>query len=298
MQLSHVLTTLCLLCASEAQSTETEVTLWQFGVPRLLGAQVTLPLQPMGTAGDGSATTYLYQALNAAEVITTDESGFVTKTIKSATPRTIVASASGWVELFAMNSISCALVDSTFGQCLNMDTTSTILANSGAPTPVVIAIAASSTQISTSPTLTTPATSNSAPPPVPSPSETNKYGPATKKPLVGAIIGGIVSALLLIIGMLVALFWRRRRRLNRMAKDLSPQPYTAPMAANGLIYIRGTPNSQDRQQSKRAPGGATLSVPAVSSLPSDIPTSELAWALYHRMKNQDFAGAPPPPGYV
>ncbi|KAJ7938713.1 hypothetical protein B0H13DRAFT_2301347 [Mycena leptocephala] len=75
----------------EAQSTETEVTLWQFGVLRLLGAQVTLPLQPMGTAGDGSATTYLYQVLNPAEVITTDESGFVTKTIKSATPRTIVA---------------------------------------------------------------------------------------------------------------------------------------------------------------------------------------------------------------
>ena len=50
------------------------ITLWQFGdTGRLLSAAFTLPLQPIGTASNGAATTYLYQALNEATITTTAE---------------------------------------------------------------------------------------------------------------------------------------------------------------------------------------------------------------------------------
>ncbi|KAF7354278.1 hypothetical protein MVEN_01115900 [Mycena venus] len=158
---------------------------------------MTLAMQPMGTASDGSATTYLYQVLNPAEVITTDENGFVTKTTPSATPRTIVASASGWHEAFGTTgAISCGLVGSTFGQCMNEAISTTTLANSGAPTPVVVPISAILTQISILSVPTSPAASQSRT--SPSPSATNSLGSPTKMPAIGAIVGGVVGALLLI----------------------------------------------------------------------------------------------------
>lgn len=133
---------------------------------------------------------------------------------------------------------------------------------------------------------------------VPNPSETQTSEPNVEKPPIGAIAGGIIGILLLIIGMLAALFWRRRRRLNRMGTELSPHPYSATMTANGSVSFGGTRKAQNQQGSKGIASGATSTSAAASSLPPDIPTSELAWALYHRMQNQDFAGAPPPPGYV
>ncbi|KAJ7793897.1 hypothetical protein B0H13DRAFT_1935344 [Mycena leptocephala] len=78
--------------------TATTVTLWQFGRFRLLPGDSTLPLQPLGTASDGSATTYLYQVTNP-KLITTDQSGFTTTT--------------------------------TPPMCLNINHTSTVTANSG-----------------------------------------------------------------------------------------------------------------------------------------------------------------------
>ncbi len=64
-----------------AQATVTAVTLWQFGRPRLLTGDATLPLQPLGTADDGSATTYLYQILNPTVITTTNQVGFTTETV-------------------------------------------------------------------------------------------------------------------------------------------------------------------------------------------------------------------------
>jgi hypothetical protein len=66
------------LAVCSAQSQVTAITLWQFGKGRLLAADFTLPLEPLGTAADGSETTYLYQALNEATVTTTNEAGLLT----------------------------------------------------------------------------------------------------------------------------------------------------------------------------------------------------------------------------
>ena len=63
---------------TEAVDPVTAVTLWQFGIVRLLGGQLgTLPLIPLGTAPGGVATTYLYQAVNPVVVTTTNEDGFL-----------------------------------------------------------------------------------------------------------------------------------------------------------------------------------------------------------------------------
>jgi hypothetical protein len=62
-------------------------------------------------------------------------------------PRTIVASASGWVETFETHAISCGFVDSTFGQCLDSNAVTTSLANSGLSTPVVIPISEAVSQV-------------------------------------------------------------------------------------------------------------------------------------------------------
>jgi hypothetical protein len=60
---------------------QSAVTLWQFGRPRVAAGLVTLPLQPLGTASDGSETTYLYQVLSPTVIITTDQGGFATTTV-------------------------------------------------------------------------------------------------------------------------------------------------------------------------------------------------------------------------
>ncbi|KAJ7166245.1 hypothetical protein C8R46DRAFT_295799 [Mycena filopes] len=46
---------------SSAAAALKAVTLWQFGTGRLPAAQLGLPLQPLSTATDGSATAYPYQ---------------------------------------------------------------------------------------------------------------------------------------------------------------------------------------------------------------------------------------------
>ncbi|KAJ7218516.1 hypothetical protein GGX14DRAFT_695713 [Mycena pura] len=126
----------------------TAVTLWQFGFVRLLGGTLgTLPLIPLGTAPGGVATTYLCQALNAGVVTITNEEGFLMSgTIPSATPRTVVASASGWFEPFDNDptqtgrTIACSLVNSVFGDCVVISGASTATGNSGLPTPAVFQV--------------------------------------------------------------------------------------------------------------------------------------------------------------
>jgi hypothetical protein len=108
----------------------------------------------MRTAEDGSATAYLYQVLNPVTVTTVVDGAFTTKTSASlgkfslfhcrhhaddqrcVASRTVIASASGWIEHFEDNSsIACGLVNATFGECLKINGTNTVTSNHGAPTP-------------------------------------------------------------------------------------------------------------------------------------------------------------------
>ncbi|KAJ7249798.1 hypothetical protein B0H12DRAFT_1072327 [Mycena haematopus] len=196
-----------------AQSSVTEVTLWQFGQGRLLSGQATLPLQPLGTASDGSATMYLYQVLNPVVVTTVVDATFTTQTIPSPTPRTIVASASGWVEVFGKgNNIACGLIDSTFGECFIG--TATAPANSGAPTPEVLRVVATTS----TPSPTSPSRSIA----------TSAKQPQSVGPIVGGAVAGSVL-LLLSLTLCILLLRRRRRRLRdtvaaRGYEQAAPEP--------------------------------------------------------------------------
>ncbi|KAF8133582.1 hypothetical protein K438DRAFT_1787457 [Mycena galopus ATCC 62051] len=305
-------------CLKSGSNHRTAVTLWQFGgVYRLLPGQTLLPMEPIGTAGNGVATTCLYQALNPTTVLTSDTDGFSEKTILAPTSRTIVVAASGWVEPQATFTISCGFVDSTFGQCFNLDSTMTVLSNSGTPSPVVIPVSQILNEISVSsvpmsftatsgPTFSGLSSTSSAS--IPTPSDDSSPTPPTKTPAVGAIVGGVIGTMLLIIGALLALWWCRRRKIRHITEDANisqPRPYNtqlnAPMrqvelsstelSSKSLVLIRGTRSHKNGQTSGVANIGP-------SNVPCDIPTSELAWALYHRMQHQDFTGAPSPPHYT
>ncbi|KAJ7758455.1 hypothetical protein DFH07DRAFT_449545 [Mycena maculata] len=175
-----------------AQGDATGVTLWQFGSPRLLDAEVTLPLLPLGTASGGVETTYLFQGVNPATVVTIDETGFSTEVIPSTAPRTIVASASGWFEIFGSTTgIACSFVNSDFGQCV--DGTSTVPANSGVPTPDVLQLSLTTalepTSIIVSPFIASSSSSSSVTPSSSSSSSTAEENPPKKSSPVGAIVG-------------------------------------------------------------------------------------------------------------
>ncbi|KAJ7634978.1 hypothetical protein FB45DRAFT_910399 [Roridomyces roridus] len=195
-----------------AQSVATAITLWQFGQGRLLSASVTLPLIPLGTEtiNGGAQTTFLYQALNPSQAITTDANGvtFAT-TIPVPTPRTLVASASGWNE----GAIACALINPTFGDCVDTGPTGPgTTHNSGPAITEVLAISAE-TPIITPPPTTSPFV-------VPSNSDPTKSSSVT-----GAIVGGVIGGLALFLGLGAFLFvlWRRPRHRAQTAPPVPPK---------------------------------------------------------------------------
>ncbi|KAJ7486688.1 hypothetical protein FB451DRAFT_1362971 [Mycena latifolia] len=200
-----------------AQSQATEVTLWQFGKGRLLEAVVTEPLKALGTAPYGAATFYLYQALNPTVITTNDGAGsLTTQTVTLTTPRTIIASASGWVEPFVNDEIACRFIDPDFGACV--DGTST--ANSGAPTPQVFQVAVTQAFAGSSSITSPPVVSTSTPSSAPSStSNANLDQNTTGKPsslVLGAIVGGTVGGLAALgIGVAVILLLYRRRRIRQ-----------------------------------------------------------------------------------
>ncbi|KAF9019511.1 hypothetical protein BDP27DRAFT_1439879 [Rhodocollybia butyracea] len=109
-------------------------TVWIFGTDRLLGGQFTEPLLPLGTASDGSVTTYLWQVLNPVTTILTSNGAPVLTTslvagntkwkFLQSGSRTVVVSPSGYVEPFE-------------GECF-AETGSTVF---GAPTPITLVVA-------------------------------------------------------------------------------------------------------------------------------------------------------------
>ncbi|KAJ7218520.1 hypothetical protein GGX14DRAFT_390288 [Mycena pura] len=223
----------------------TAVTLWQFGEGRLLSAQSTLPLIPLGTAPGGAETTYLYQALNQFVVTTTYDDGFlsVVGTRVTTTPRTVIADASGWFEAFdneptqTGHTIACSLVNSVFGDCADIIGASTVTSNSGSPIAEVFGVSL------TAPPTVTPITSIAfmtvPPTPVvltgpPTPTSTafsSASAPTSKLttvragPIVGSVVGGFV-----VLGTVVVALWvlcrRRRRRLLIVEEEISPRAFT------------------------------------------------------------------------
>ncbi|KAJ7107494.1 hypothetical protein C8R44DRAFT_885489 [Mycena epipterygia] len=199
-----------------------EVTVWQFGQGRLLSAALTLPLEPLGTASDGSATTYLYQALNPATITTVNPAGIITtQTTALATPRTIVASASGWSEGFgatATGNISCSLINAKFGACL----VGSVTGNSGVPIAETLQVSTSSP----SSTIDTPSTSNSNTPDQPAAKRSHPVGA-----IIGAVVGGCA-----VVGISVALFiFSRRRRVLRTEEKFAPSAYFIPSRSENLV---------------------------------------------------------------
>nr|GAT51021.1 predicted protein [Mycena chlorophos] len=200
-----------------ALGSSAQVTLWQFGVGRVAGGEITLSLVPLGTvteANDQLATTYLYQVVNNQESITqVDGTGLVTtETLAVTNSRTIVASASGWFEHAPpLNGlphiISCGFFNSSFGGCFDEDTATTTLANNGPPssTPSFVSATDSSGL-------------NPALPTSPSSSSKSSTASASAGTLIAAVLGSI-AATVLIAGFL--LWFLRRRRLRNTFEEKS-----------------------------------------------------------------------------
>ncbi|KAJ7218547.1 hypothetical protein GGX14DRAFT_595224 [Mycena pura] len=268
----------------------TAVTLWQFGHPAVLPGTGT-PLIPLGTASGGVATTYVIEVVHPAAVTTTDDDGFLTtEAIQLTAPvGTIVASASGWFEPFFgeqnQNSltIACTLINSAFGDCIQILHESAITLASGPPTPLVfqvsstvppnaVAAAVSSTPIDSghpaaltaSPTPTSSAAVTAPPtptksvaltvgPPTPTssvePSASGSASAPTSKPSsvrTGPIVGGVVGGLV-VLGTVVALcvlYRRRRRRLSSMEDGITPRAFTNGVSAPEPNDASGSTHNQ------------------------------------------------------
>ncbi|KAJ7166247.1 hypothetical protein C8R46DRAFT_1192622 [Mycena filopes] len=327
--LAVLVVVLTLHAVGSAAQAQTAVTLWQFGPGRLLSAQLTLPLEPLATATDGSATVYLYQAVNNAELTTTNAGGVTTTTFASATPRTIIASASGWFEPNANGGgIECALENASFGRCFNIQSGGVAVpANSGKPFAEVLGI---STTTSTSLTPTAPLPSSSS-----SSSGTNANLKDHSTP-VGAIVGAVIAVLVVILGGLVAFVLLRRRRKRRVWDDEqnAARAYNAgvadsvggnagvadrsfgwntgvaeSVAGNGAVFA--SPPPADLGRGRRRKGEERLrmaapppmsevtspssdaggSGPAVSSVQvaSELPTADLVQLLAERIRSEERA---------
>ncbi|KAK7001710.1 hypothetical protein R3P38DRAFT_3047372 [Favolaschia claudopus] len=209
------------------------VTLWQFGQGRLLAGQATLPLQPLSTARDGSATAYLFQALNPVTITTVVDGALTTQTTPSATPRTVIASASGWIEPFGDDDIiSCGLSDATFGGCVEIISQTNIKPqNSGVPTPQVFRVAAATVE-----------KAGSAPSPTLTP-QSDSTPAAAKRSSSGAVIGGVVAGLLVfaaILALCIFLLRRRWRRQDETAARGFEAPVTAAPTSNDAPDMRSS----------------------------------------------------------
>ncbi|KAF9060717.1 hypothetical protein BDP27DRAFT_1370312 [Rhodocollybia butyracea] len=168
---------------------ELNITLWQFGTDRLLHhGGFTEPLRPIGVASDDLSTTYIYEVLYP----TTTAHGSLGTTLS--TLRTIIASASGWVELFDSGNMECKFVNSDSGKCSDEKFTGT-----GVPSPVILPVLASPTS--------TPAE------PVNSDwHQSSPHSTTSRSSQVGAIVGGTIAALVSVCNIVILILWLRKRR--------------------------------------------------------------------------------------
>ncbi|KIK61695.1 hypothetical protein GYMLUDRAFT_572535 [Collybiopsis luxurians FD-317 M1] len=224
-----------------AQEHVDAITLWQFETGRLLSGLVTFPLEPLGTDRNGPATTYLYQALNIATITTINDAGLLTtETILSPSksksrqaPRTIVASASGWIEDFGSGgTVACSLVNSDFGDCV----IGTSTANSGEPAPEALAVTQT---ILTSSFLATASVQTQ-------PSSTLTSAPESTRDTSGKhstakIIGGTIGGCAVFLISLAVLMLLRRRRRTQQNSNLVPHPFSlqAPIGSSNISDFHG-----------------------------------------------------------
>ncbi|KAJ3772773.1 hypothetical protein FB446DRAFT_798888 [Lentinula raphanica] len=217
-----------------------DIILWEFGIGRLASGQTTLPLELIGTPDGGLSTTYLYQVVSTGIVVS----------------RTIIASASGWVEHFApTHEIQCNFFPSQTASGVCFDETQT---NSGTPTPVVLAvITPSGFGSSTGGNPSSTETSSSAlPPQTPvqtinaTTSPTNSISTTTPTPShglsVGVIIGVTVAGTLAlcVLGVLVWCLLRRRQRQSTGADQAELGMTTAETIAPFLYAPRVIPDTE------------------------------------------------------
>ncbi|KAJ7798565.1 hypothetical protein B0H14DRAFT_3886454 [Mycena olivaceomarginata] len=229
----------------------------------------------MRTAEDGSATAYLYQVLNPVTVTTVVNGAFTTKTSASLASRTVIASASGWIEHFEDNSsIACGLVNATFGECLNINGTNTVTSNHGAPTPQRFLVSTSS------PSSTTTSQSNV------------KHGPSTAV-VAGAVVGSL--ALLLVLGLCIGLLLRRRRQQFEHtfgARGYDPESGAGKHVPFAVFTARPQVElALPAQRHKRDENWGRQ-----SERTSELPTSDLVRILVQRIQDER-EGAEAPPAY-
>ncbi|KIK51362.1 hypothetical protein GYMLUDRAFT_265868 [Collybiopsis luxurians FD-317 M1] len=205
------------------------VTLWQVSGGHLLSASVTAPLQPLGTAANGLSTTYLYQALGP--FTTLESSNGLTSEVSALTAtgtRTIVASASGWIELFLGPSgtptgvLGCTLITSGIGNCFNGPPNAIVAEPTGKPFAEVLSVATPVPTSTDTPSQSiAPATSSTTAQPEQTSAPFDQGNSSKKSSSAGAIAGGVIGGLagVLIVALGIALLWRRQLRRRMFFED-------------------------------------------------------------------------------
>nr|GAT45265.1 predicted protein [Mycena chlorophos] len=217
-----------------------QITLWQFGAPnRLYRGLTTLPLVPVGTAPDGAATSYDYVFVN--NVVTKGS------TVVSTETRDLIASASGWYDIIPGGDliISCALIGSgeTYGACYNVFPSSTVLANSGVASAIVLEVSGFPSQTtttvpsSTTDTFSTYSMGFSAQSPLPtatfaSSSSTSSPSPSTRVPsgAIAGIVAGVVVTAVVAVALWVCCLRKRRPRSSAATSSQDAEMALRPIA--------------------------------------------------------------------
>ncbi|KAJ7930993.1 hypothetical protein B0H13DRAFT_1858223 [Mycena leptocephala] len=261
--------------------TATTVTLWQFGLFRLLQGDSTLPLQPQAMATD-------------PKLITTDQSGFAITTTPPRASRTIIASASGWVEPWGTTwAIGCNFVNSA----------STVIVNSGVLKQVVLAVQPTSTPV---PGTTTPLESTNT---VPLPSSIpihNEIQPGRTRQRLRRIQQEVSPVAY--VPIIVPFDNSARTGLGRATKydpaETGLPTYYAPSQLESNTtnppsrLAINTPSAAQRNLVKVRRTEASLGNGGVApSQTADIPTSELIATLLQRIDDRERWVEQPPPVY-
>ncbi|KAF9075681.1 hypothetical protein BDP27DRAFT_950579 [Rhodocollybia butyracea] len=212
---------------------QTAVTLFEFGPGRFLEGASTLPLLPLGTASDSSQTTYLYEVVNTVK--STDGSPAL-----ATASRTIVASASGWAELFGTTaSIECRFIDSTEGECFGQ-TTGTATST---PFPVVFKVASTTTIPATStlsPSQPTASFATTVTNIIPTATNVSNGSQDSRKSEssagLGIIIGSTIAGVAVLLAVVFFILWRRRKRSHRQGLGSNLNEIHPPMGTTGTVH--------------------------------------------------------------
>ncbi|KAJ3934530.1 MAG: hypothetical protein NXY57DRAFT_993948 [Lentinula lateritia] len=266
----------------QSSSQNTSVTLWEFGAGRLDSGQSTAPLQPIGIPADGLSTTYLYRVMTSIPSTSNDDGSPVFTTFVSTATRTIVASASGWIEKFGTtNTIQCNFLNSEGGECFDATRS-----NTGVPTPIVLGVEPSITSTPANvPAFSTTLPLTQIPSPIVSPTSTSSSitpvvppkSSTTREIIIGVTIAGSFVLCALVISMIWVL--RRQRRSLPVSNTknvdglLEPFPYTAnATVTRGIfhLYPQVGPSASDKTSTVIPPSkGAQEWLHPLQQAPSD-----------------------------